>query len=514
MTTLAFEKDLPDALKRADNLPSPPAVALEVLQLTQNDDSTIEELAACLSRDPALAAKILKLSNSSLFNVGQEITSLEHATMLLGFKTVKLMSLSFSLVEAIPTEGGEVGFDFEEYWRRSLVRSVASRSLSRLLDSGFGDEAFLCGLLAHFGRLALARVMPEEYAQLAQESGGWPSLALEESRLGFTNTDVCAALLKSWNVPRAIYMGTGFWSRPHELPADGSGDDLREFVEFLRMTAWVEAILCEEDKAEPLRNLQQQLTEEHGVSAAELDAFLIGLETGITETANMLSIKLPDGTSHAALVEAAREQIVHVSLGTAAALHEANQARERLASEKQELLERATTDRLTDLPNRAFFDDYLETQIAQRLREKTPLALGLILLDVDHFKKFNDTYGHAAGDEVLRELGQILKETTRKGDVVARYGGEEFALVAPHTNPFNLRTMAERLREAIATATVEFEGHELQITASCGGACIAEFESTRDAHSLIKLADTFLYRAKENGRNRSEVYKKVKFPGR
>ena len=91
MTTLTFEERVPKSLMEADDLPSLPAVALEVLRLTQAEDSTIEELADCLSRDPALAAKILKLSNSSMFSTGQEITSIQRATMMLGLKTVKVI---------------------------------------------------------------------------------------------------------------------------------------------------------------------------------------------------------------------------------------------------------------------------------------------------------------------------------------------------------------------------------------------------------------------------------------
>ena len=135
-------------------------------------------------------------------------------------------------------------------------------------------------------------------------------------------------------------------------------------------------------------------------------------------------------------------------------------------------------------------------------------------MDVDKFKVFNDTHGHQAGDEVLKMVGAVLKRETRKGDLSARYGGEEFALIAPHTNTFGLKTMAERLRKAIEAETVEFEGKSLKVTASFGAACIATFESAEDTTQLIKLADHFLYKAKENGRNRCEVFSKVQFPGR
>jgi diguanylate cyclase (GGDEF)-like protein len=103
---------------------------------------------------------------------------------------------------------------------------------------------------------------------------------------------------------------------------------------------------------------------------------------------------------------------------------------------------------------------------------------------------------------------------TRKGDLAARYGGEEFAVVIPQTHPFGLKTLSDRLREAIAAEKIEVDGKPLSVTASFGGACITHFEAPTDAAALIKLADHYLYQAKKKGRNRSELYPKLEFPGR
>ena len=139
MSSLLSDR-FPVSLTQAENLPSLPAVAVEVIQQTQDDDCTIDILAETISRDPALAAKLLRLSNSSLFKIGQDVTTLSRAAMVLGLKTVKLMSLSFSLVDALPTSGTEAGFDFNAFWHRSLVTAVAAR---RLAGSGSG---WLCGV--------------------------------------------------------------------------------------------------------------------------------------------------------------------------------------------------------------------------------------------------------------------------------------------------------------------------------------------------------------------------------
>jgi len=513
MSLHLFEKELPAALTRAESLPSLPAVALEVLRLSQDEDTTLDDMASCLSRDPALAAKILKLANSSLFGGGKSVTTLQRATMLLGMKAVKLMALSFSLASSLPKKGQEGGFSFGNYWHRSLVTAIAARSLARLTRSPQGDEAFLCGLFAHFGKLVLTRCLSEVYEPLLVEAEGWPTIALEEERLGFSSTDVCASLLKSWDLPEVIYLTVGYW--PHPGRAQGLSDPAAlRLVNLLHLAHLAESVLCDREKGPPLAELHKAMETQHGISAGEVDALLVGLEVGIGETAELLSIQLPDGTSHEELINQARMQMVHVSLGTAVDLAAERRRNATLETENKVLESRASTDRLTGLPNRAAFDAFMERHVRARIEGAVPRALGLIMVDVDKFKSFNDTYGHATGDEVLRMVGGVLERLTRKGDLAARYGGEEFAVVLPQTNPFGLKSASERLREAIEQEVLEVDGQKLSVTASFGCACIARFESPSDVAALIKLADHFLYQAKKKGRNRCECYPRLEFPGK
>jgi two-component system, cell cycle response regulator len=513
MTDLEIHEDLPEILAQAENLPSLPAVAVEVLHLTEDENSTLDDLAVALSRDPALAAKLLKLANSSLFNVGQEVTTLQRSTMVLGMKTVKLMSLSFSLVGTLPQGGVDGGFDFSEYWRRSLISAVTARSLAKLVGNRNGDEAFLCGLLGHIGRLVLARCMTDEYNSLIEEVGSWPSLEMEEARLGFDSADVGATLLATWGIPEIVCTAVGYRERIEQTPILPE-TSTREFLELMHLTSLAEAMLCNEEKGEALKRLHHRAQEQFQLSEVEVDAFLIGLESGITETAEVLSISLPKNTTHEELVNQARGQFVNISLGTEVDLRREKRRAQDLEHETKTLRVKAETDKLTGLPNRAVFDETLEMHIQSRLEGKVPRALGLIMIDIDRFKNFNDTYGHQAGDEVLRLVGGVMIRLTRSGDLCARYGGEEFAVIAPQTTPFGLRTLAERLREELESQILEIDGHELSITASFGAACIADIQSAADGPALIKLADHHLYRAKKNGRNRCEIHQLVRFPGR
>jgi diguanylate cyclase (GGDEF)-like protein len=151
------------------------------------------------------------------------------------------------------------------------------------------------------------------------------------------------------------------------------------------------------------------------------------------------------------------------------------------------------------LPNRRALEEELVRCASRARREKNWLSV--VALDVDHFKKFNDTHGHAAGDAVLATLGRVLTEQCRKGDMPARYGGEEFSVVLPNTNAVGANVVAERIRRALEASETLFEGKKLKFTSSIGVAS-AHAEGVEPVASLTARADEALYAAKRGGRNR------------
>ncbi|WP_433794415.1 GGDEF domain-containing protein [Actinoplanes sp. CA-252034] len=156
----------------------------------------------------------------------------------------------------------------------------------------------------------------------------------------------------------------------------------------------------------------------------------------------------------------------------------------------------AVTDALTGLRTRRYFSDALSLEC--RRAGRTGHGVGLLVIDVDHFKRINDGYGHPAGDEVLREVSRRLSAAARAGTVVARYGGEEFVVLAPHTGPGELLALAERLRAAVAELPVQVGGELLGVTVSVGAAA----QTHPGPDSLLRFADEALYAAKAAGRNR------------
>lgn len=205
---------------------------------------------------------------------------------------------------------------------------------------------------------------------------------------------------------------------------------------------------------------------------------------------------LIEGREH--LVTAGRRQMLNLLLSTYESAVQQN--RKLLATQLElnaanaKLAELAVTDGLTGLMNHRAFKERLAEEFQRAARYQLPFAM--LLLDVDHFKQFNDTFGHPAGDEVLREVSRLIHTNIRDTDFAARYGGEEFVVLTPFTNLTDALALAERVRAAIANAPWK----QRAVTASIGVACLDA--KTKTFGELIAAADAALYQSKQAGRNR------------
>ena len=169
------------------------------------------------------------------------------------------------------------------------------------------------------------------------------------------------------------------------------------------------------------------------------------------------------------------------------------------------LSEVSTRDSLTGLYNRWFVLDKIDSELNRAMRHGSPMSL--LMLDLDHFKRINDTFGHSAGDQVLQGIGRLLRESCRVYDVPGRYGGEEFCIVLPETKTGNTTVVAERIRQRLAASELPCGDGSIAVTASIG---IAGMDSPETAvlspAELIERADRALYAAKNRGRNRVEMW--------
>ncbi len=493
MTSSACQ--LPDAIRDAKSLPSLPSVAIEVLRITKDPDAEIEDLVKAVSADPAMSLKILKLANSPQYRRNREITSLPQAAVVLGLKTVKLLALSFSLASSLPRGAKNSRFDFEEYWRHSLTTAVAAQSLARVVKVPYGDEAFLAGLLMRIGQLVMATTIQDEYAAAIEQSETrLPTAEVGRQVLGYDYPMVGRFLLESWGLPRLLTDSVAECVVSGDS-CKGCEEDTISVCKLLQVGNLVAVLVGGTgDKGGTLKQLHEVASQNFGLSDEEVADLVVNLQGKVRETAAALRVDLPGENDFATIMNEARTQMLEVSLEAVADL--------TVAEEKAKNLHVASrTDKLTGLPNRAHFDARLCDMIDARLQVQSSSAFGILMIDVDNFKLFNDRFGHAAGDEVLASVAKRISENTRATDFAARYGGEEFVVILPNTSLSDLSSVAERLRTAVERGIVRYKESAVAVTISVGGACICDVVATGDGIALMELADQCLYQAKDAGRN-------------
>jgi diguanylate cyclase (GGDEF)-like protein len=216
------------------------------------------------------------------------------------------------------------------------------------------------------------------------------------------------------------------------------------------------------------------------------------------ETSSVLEI---DEATYWRLIKCSHEFCSNMMVLLAARLRSNNYSLGEYNRLQQKYQRESMVDGLTGLYNRRWLDSKLRSLVLRTQREHHPLSV--IMLDIDHFKRFNDEYGHRAGDCVIQAVAQTFSDNVRPLDLSARYGGEEFCILLPYTNAVGAKIAAERIRERVANTAVFDDGAELpKVTISAGAACLQPDE---DEIKLLGRADQALYLAKAAGRNRVET---------
>jgi len=482
-----------------------------VLRLFRKEDCGVGELLGVIETDPALSARILSVVNSSLYALACKITSLRQAVVALGLRAVKVMALSFSMVDAVRSWMTRDGaFDYRAYWRRSIATAVGARLLSRTARLGMAEEAFVSGLLADLGILATWLCAREWYEPiLVRHRNGEGSLVqLEKQYIGATHAVAGRELLRRWGLPEELGAAVG---AHHGEGLERLTGPTAELARCVCCAARLAEIVCGEVPAGEWPALRQECTQQLAIQPGDVDGLLEQLDDRVRETATLLQVEIGDALEAARLQSSAAMQLARLSAQAEQARAGAER-RERealarvgdLASRHERIRESAAIDWLTQIPNRAAFERCLAAQLRSCQARGEPLSL--IMLDLDHFKRINDVHGHLVGDQVLRRVAECLRQVVHRSGFAARFGGEEFAVVLSGPTPEQACMLAEEIRRAIEISPVVLDDHEMYITASLGlvtrQSCELEHISPRE---IIDAADRALYAAKRNGRNRVET---------
>ena len=488
-------------------LPSLPTVAIEAVKLFHNLNSSNEALISIVRKDPAIVVRLLKAANSSRYGSRSEVTDLMRAVNMLGRATTASLVLSFSLARQSMESTGYLEY-FRKFWLRSFVQASAAEVLAWQFRSvAFRGDCYTINLLSGLGKLALLRAEPEKYVQILKSAAekNAPLTRIEQEVLGFTHCTLSSVLLQQMGLPERCHNAIRAIS-DSSITDSGPDAETSPLVQVTRIADAAASLICDDAAAVAvvvLREAMEKIKLPHEFSAEEL---IDQVKCRIEASTEMFDIDPPKMPTASDVLQDALDQLSRYAMMVndvdqhAAVPSELLEENGRLKRRVADLLQVSRMDALTGVCNRAFFVQRLHEQIAlHRVRSQ---AIGLAVVDVDHFKSVNDTYGHQAGDAALKVIAETLKCMMRETDLVGRYGGEEFVILLEDANSEGMAIVGERIRSRIEAAVVSFKGHQIRVTASVG---LAEgfVQGTEEvfATRLFALADAAMYRAKNSGRN-------------
>ncbi|MEM1028031.1 MAG: GGDEF domain-containing protein [Planctomycetota bacterium] len=480
-----LDRSLLEKVLASPRLPSLPRIAMEVVELSRSEDSTVNDLASLISQDPALVMKLLQTVNTSGFGAGRSVTTIDEASKLLGVRSIQTLSLAFCLANAMTDQCGDV-FDMDAFWRRSIYAATAAQETAKLTKCCDPQEAFIAGLLEDIGVLAMSMTLGGPYLQVFKVAGKNHSALdrLERKHLQTSHAVVGAMLAQSWKLSPMIVNALRFHHEPENAP-----DEWRNHTWCAAVGSIAADVLLPDQVAmAATAKWFEAMKSAFGLDRDKANIVLTSADAHGRAIAGNFNLSPTPKRDVAQILTDANARLLELAM--------ANELNARqLESEKQALHVQATRDKLTGLPNRQAFDTFLDEHLAM------DAPLSMILIDLDKFKGVNDTFGHVAGDLVLQSQGKLMASLIPEGALAARYGGEEFAVILPHTDVIEAAKFAEKIRQARAAEAVEIDAEApLNVTLSAGIAG-RQTGDPATAAEFIHLADRALYAAKESGRN-------------
>ncbi|MFM1822748.1 MAG: putative diguanylate cyclase YdaM [Planctomycetota bacterium] len=478
------------------NLPTLPAVAMRVLELTAKPDVSLREIASVIEHDPAIATKVLRTVNSSYYGLTRRCGSIQQALAFLGMQTVKALVLGFSLARSIDGGGDdEVSFDFLSYWRRSIYAAAAAREIAIATRRTDPDEAFIAALLAEVGTVALWRAYGDRYLQTIDLArGDHRRLGAHEDRaFGTSHADVGAEMLVRWRLPDEIAEAVRTHHRSHEAAPDAAM--LARTVELAGTAASVlsmrdataELVRYRRDgqdwfaiRPAPLTNLLQRIADK----ADELSR-AFGLDTGAAPDV--------DGLLRAAAELRESQHLVDP---------EATIARS----------ETVPSAGLAGTPDARAFGTDLEQEFLDRAEGGAPrhAGVGAMLVGVDRARSIQEAFGQRGVEAAMEAVAAAVRTAMPRSSTLYRFVGAELAILARETDAEEMCRFAETVRRAVTERLVENGAGSggFPVTVSVGVAIYEtapELRATNGIETPDQLVSAAMYALACGRRHRNRV---------
>lgn len=485
---------------QCNRLPTPPAIAMRILDEVHKDEPSFRRLAALITADPALSTRVLRIANSTMYAPVSRIDNLESALTRLGITTVTNIALSFILVSHF-TGAESRGFNFTYFWKRAVTSAVSATLIAQRICRE-NDNIFITALLQDIGIL-IAYLCLDDYKTIfnPDQRRQHTIKMIEQETFGFAHSQLGSEILEHWGVPEAIYQPIRYHHLAEEIPEPY---DCPAHV--INLADKISAVFHGRPVPEKLKVFRKTLKMRYELSDTTITKLVEDISEQSMQILSFFEIPSDKMKSAAEILQEANEELSRLNLSSSQLLDQYRQEKEAAVQERHELaavnteLSRlAFEDSLTGLYNLRYFHDYFDREMQRSSRYGT--IFSLLMFDIDNFKLINDTYGHQAGDQVLKEIAALSRQTLRNTDVVVRYGGEEFAALLPETSLTQAYEIANRLRHEIEQLCVAWKNQSLQVTVSMGLSFYNPDAKHLNKNTLIDIADKGLYQSKNAGKN-------------
>jgi diguanylate cyclase (GGDEF)-like protein len=494
----AIEKLL--ANNQSGRLPTPPAIAMRILDEVHKDEPSFRRLSALITADPALTTRVLRIANSTMYAPMVRIDTLEAALTRLGITTVTNIALSFILVGHFKGNHSDE-FNFNYFWKRAITSAVSANLIAQRICRA-NDNIFIAALLQDIGIL-IAYICMDDYRTIfhPEQRRRHTIKAFEQETFGFAHSQLGSEILQRWGLPEEIFNPIRFHHQLGEAPKTYECP-----AQVINLADKISAVFNGRPVPEKLKVFRSTLHSRYHLSDESINTLLEEISDQSLQILSFFEIPSGKMKSAAQILQEANEELSRLNLTSSQLLHQYREEKDAAVQEKQhlatmnvELSRLAFEDSLTGLYNLRYFHDYFDRELQRASRYGT--VFSLLMFDIDNFKAINDTYGHQAGDQVLKSIASLAQKTLRNTDVVVRYGGEEFAALLPETALDRASDIADRLRQEIEEMAVTWDGIELGVTVSMGLSCFDPNKKHQTKDALIDIADKGLYESKRAGKN-------------
>jgi diguanylate cyclase (GGDEF)-like protein len=496
---------LEELLKGVTTLPTPPAIALKIIEEVKKDKFSINDFARIISNDPSLTAKILSVANSSFYGLTSKVESIERAVSILGLEALKNIALSFVLVKGFKKDTTD-GFDHDLFWRRSITAATCTEIMSARLNIK-REDTFVTPLLMDVGVLVMYLCRPEDFLKVLVEKKT-SRITMYEAEMdvfGFDHQAVGSAILKKWGLPADIYEPIA-----HHHNLNGTPPEIQDFVDVLMISDMVSSVYHSDRSTETYAELSGLLLAKFNLDDTEANELIDKVAEKTAEILESFDIDTGNIRPYSEILQEANEELGRLNLSYEQLVMELRQEKKKVESlahdlklANEKLRNLVFQDELTGLSNYRCFDDYLDKELSRA--ERYTSKLSIIVADIDHLKKINDDYGHTQGDLVLRSIAAMFEGRMRRPDTVARYSNGKFAFILPETDIKGAAIFGERLRKLVEEKEIKMDKETVKVTVSLGITTYNPMDGKKTKDEIMDGAERALYNSKKSGRNKLSI---------